>query len=63
MFNSMKKERENILKRIINVVYFMRGGIAYDNMLYGMSLVERQLVEEFLEERLDNESKKAYPNY
>lgn len=62
MFSSMNNERRRILKSIIQLVYFMRGSIQYKDML-NMSLVERDAVNEFIEDRLSNESKKVYPIY
>ncbi|MGZ8924648.1 MAG: hypothetical protein ACXW2E_02070 [Nitrososphaeraceae archaeon] len=58
----MNKERRRILRSIIQLVYFMRGSIQYKDML-NMSLVEREEVGDFIEKRIEQESKKMYPIY
>lgn len=58
----MTKERARIIKNIIQLVYFMRGSIQYRDML-NMSLVEREFVSDFIEKRIEDESKKMYQNY
>lgn len=58
----MSQERQRIIKSIVQLVYFMRGSIQYRDML-DMSLVERQAVSEFIENRLDAERGKMYPVY
>ena len=62
MFHLMERERSSLLKRIIRLVYFMRGGLQYDVALT-RTHVERELMESLIEERLKNESEKMYPNY
>jgi hypothetical protein len=62
MFGRMGIERKRIIKSVIQLVYFMRGAIAYKDMML-MSLIEREMVNEFIEGRLDLESKKTYPIY
>lgn len=58
----MQRERKRLLRSIVQLVYFMRGSIQYNDML-NMSLVERETVNDFIQERLETESKKMYPNY
>lgn len=62
MFQSMNNEREGLLKQLITLVYFMRGAIKYEESK-NMTKLERKLAEEFIESRLEVESKKVYPNY
>jgi hypothetical protein len=62
MFRRMGLERKRIIKSIVQLVYFMRGSIQY-SALMNMSLIEREIVNEFIESRLETESKKMYPNY
>lgn len=62
MFSSMNVDRNRIIANIVQLVYFMRGSIQYESMMR-MSLVERQAVSEFIENRLEIESKKTYPQY
>lgn len=58
----MNGERKRILSSIIQLVYFMRGSIQYSDM-FNMTMVEREAVSDFIEKRLDAESKKTYPQY
>lgn len=62
MFIEMEKVRRSTLDAVIQLVYFMRGSIQYREML-SMSYLERQMVSEFIEKRLENESEKMYPIY
>lgn len=62
MFNRMERECKNLIKSIIQLVYFMRGSVSYSEMM-NMSPFERQLINEFIETRLETESKKVYPIY
>jgi hypothetical protein len=62
MFIRMSNDRKRILQSIIQLVYFMRGSIQYKDMM-NMSLVERESVSDFIEKRLEQESKKPHPTY
>lgn len=62
MFEQMRSDTKRMLKEIIQLVYFMRGAIQYDSMMH-MTFAERQLIREFIEKRLDDESKKLYQVY
>lgn len=58
----MGRERKRLIKSIVQLVYFMRGSIQYRDMM-DMSLIERDIINEFIESRLESESKKMYPVY
>jgi hypothetical protein len=62
MFGRMQGDRRRLLEEVIQLVYFMRGAIQYRDMM-NMTMVERQAVSEFIEKRLELESKKMYPIY
>lgn len=62
MFEQMRSDTKRMLKEIIQLVYFMRGAIQYDSMMH-MTFAERRLIREFIEKRLDDESKKLYQVY
>lgn len=62
MFARMARERRNILKSIFQLIYFMRGAVQYPDAM-NMSLIERQLAIEFIDNRLDAERGKMYPIY
>lgn len=62
MFGQMTAERQRLLTNIVQLVYFMRGSIQYQDM-FEMTMVERDAVSDFIEKRLEIESKKNYPIY
>jgi hypothetical protein len=62
MFDQMNQERKRLMSHIVQLVYFMRGSIQYKDM-YEMSKVERDAINDFIEGRLELETKKTYPIY
>lgn len=60
MLNLFNKEGKSILNTIINLTYYMRGSIQYDRIM-NMTYVERQMISEFIEKRIDMQSKTPYP--
>ena len=62
MFQQYQAEAKNIIESCINITYFMRGGIQYEDVLL-RSPTERELFFDFIKERLEQESKKQYPQY
>jgi len=62
MFDRMGRERKRTIKSIVQLVYFMRGSIQYEHMM-NMTMIEREIINEFIEDRLEVEGKKMYPVY
>jgi len=62
MFQKMERERFQLIEGLIQLVYFMRGAIQYDN-IKALTYVERQAVSTFIGKRLEDESKKVHPVY
>jgi len=62
MFATMDDQRKSLLKRISQLVYFMRGAVQYHAALT-LTYVEREILEDTIKERLEVESNKVYPNY
>lgn len=58
----MESDRKKLIKGVIQLVYFMRGAIQYQEMMQ-MSYIEREMVGDFIEKRLEDESKKMNPVY
>jgi hypothetical protein len=58
----LQREAQDIVKSVISLVYFMRGAISYTEMMQ-MSVPERHLISEFLDERFEVESKSPHPIY
>lgn len=63
MFLTLQNEAEMLIRNVIDIAYFMRGAMSYESILLTMSYAERQLVEEFLKARLEQESKSPNPIY
>ena len=62
MFNTLRKSVEGLLDEIISIAYFMRGAIQYDDLWF-RTPVERQKMSDFIEKRLELESKSSNPVY
>lgn len=62
MIDNMQEEAKGIIKMIVQLVYFMRGAIQYDSMML-MTPDERNLIKEFIKERLEMEKDMLHPNY
>lgn len=63
MFQRLRSEGKTLLETVIELVYFMRGAVQYNDMLLTMSFGERDLIASFISKRLDIESKSINPNY
>jgi len=63
LYGKMNAETKSLLEGVIQMTYFMRGAIQYDYALYGMSYVERELVNQYISDRLEKESKSPHPVY
>lgn len=62
MFKSLTAESEGLVSSVISLIYFMRGAISYDDMMY-RTPGERGLISEFIDKRLEQEKDKHYPVY
>lgn len=62
MINSMGLEVRALLKQAIEVAWFSRGSIQYETAL-AMSPLERDLVIEFVNDRLEAQKKSPHPVY
>jgi uncharacterized membrane protein YbaN (DUF454 family) len=58
----LRSSADALVKEVISLVYFMRGSIQYDDM-FMKTYYERKQIEEFLESRLEIESKKMFAVY
>lgn len=63
LYGRLNFEIKTILNNVIQMVYFMRGGVGYDHALYGMSYIERDQMNEYINSRLEKEAKSSNPNY
>jgi len=62
LFKGLEGEVNGLLREVVELAYFMRGAITYDQMLE-RSFIERHAISEFLATRLEAESAKVSPNY
>ena len=63
MFGRMRSEGRQIIESVVELAYFMRGAMKYEDILLRMSFAERDIAEIFVKKRLDAEAKKPYPVY
>lgn len=63
MFGTLHREVEALIQDIIEIVYYMRGAVQYRDMLYHMTYAERQMMADFLKDRIEHERKKLNPVY
>jgi len=63
MYKRLNNDVKNLLDSIVQLTYFMRGGMKYDHILYGMSYVEREIALDYVTKRLETEMKSPHPNY
>jgi hypothetical protein len=63
MFRSLQADAETLINSVIELVYFMRGAIQYEEMMM-RTPGERQLIQKFLQKRIETEIKTSrQPNY
>lgn len=58
----MNHHAEKLIENVVELVYFMRGAIQYDAMMF-MTPPERRIIAEFISKRLEQEAKKLNPIY
>lgn len=62
MFDRLKNDARRIIKDTVQLVYYMRGAIGYEEALM-RTPGERDIIVEFISERLEQEAKKLNPVY
>lgn len=62
LFGSYSQQVRTIIKELIQIAYFLRGSSQYHD-LYNTTYIERELMTEFIEARLKQESTKPFPVY
>jgi hypothetical protein len=63
MYIRLNNEVKSLLNSVVELTYFMRGGMKYDHILYGMSYIEREIAFDYVSKRLELEFKSPHPNY
>lgn len=59
MFVILQRSSRELINQVIELVYFMRGGVQYDDMMY-RTPGERQIMAKFLEKMIEKESKASH---
>ena len=62
MFQGLQRDIDGLLHNCIELSYFMRGAISYEEMLL-RTPGERQRIGDFVENRIKTEVKNPHPNY
>lgn len=62
MFSRLQADSRALVKDIVQLVYFMRGAVTYEEM-WRRTPGERSVMSDFITERLESESKKLNPIY
>jgi hypothetical protein len=62
MFQQLQRDVQKIIDNVIELVYFMRGSLSYEEAMM-RTRGERDRIGAFLQKRLKEESKRAMPNY
>ncbi len=63
MYNKLNRDTKLIINNIIQLAYFMRGAMLYNDIMYSMSFIERDMAMAFVNERLEQEGKNPHPVY
>lgn len=62
MIRRLKKEAENIIRDLVEITWFMRGGIQYFDA-YELVPQERDAIKDFIKENLENQKKSPNPQF
>jgi len=62
MFKRLQFDAKELIRSCISLAYFMRGAMPYEELLR-RTHIEREMVTEFVNDRLEQESKRMNPVY
>jgi hypothetical protein len=63
MYGRLNRDTKTIITNVIQLAYFMRGAMGYNDVMYSMSYVERDMAMTFVNDRLESEGKNPHPVY
>jgi len=63
MYSKLNRETKIIIENTIQLAYFMRGSMLYNDIMYSMSFIERDMAMEFVNRRLEQEKGNPHPVY
>jgi hypothetical protein len=62
MFTGFQREIKGIIKSLVELAWYMRGGVQYKDLLLTTSY-ERQIMQEFISHRMESQGKLLHPVY
>lgn len=62
MFKMYQRDIDMLVDQVIELCYFMRGAISYEEMM-NRTMAERQHIGDFITKRLEAQKKSPYPVY
>jgi hypothetical protein len=62
MFDDLNVSVKGILQDMTSIAFYMRGGIQYDDLWF-RTPIEKEVIREFIEKHLKEESKHMFPQY
>lgn len=62
MFAGFQREIKQIIKGLVEIAWYMRGGAQYKDLLL-TTAYEREVMQEFVAKRLEDQSKSMHPVY
>jgi len=63
MYAKLNREVAVIIDNSIQLAYFMRGSMLYNDIMYSMSYIERDMAMDFVQRRLEQEKDNPHPVY
>ena len=63
MYSKLNREVKVIIENSIQLAYFMRGAMLYNDIIYSMSFIERDMAMDFIQKRLEQEKDNPHPVY
>lgn len=55
MFNQLRAQARMIVKQLVQLTFYMRGGIQYSDLLLNRTRAERDIIEEVVRENLESQ--------
>lgn len=62
MFNGFQREIKSLIRSLVELAWYMRGGVQYKDLLLTTQF-EREVMQEFINHRLEKQQKLMYPIY
>lgn len=63
MYARLNRDTKIIIDNTLQLAYFMRGAMLYNDIMYSMSYIERDMAMGFIQSRMEQEKKNPHPVY